>query len=78
LELFEGKSVSVKFRRQHPTSLYVLDFYCHELKLAIELDGSIMLSKKLKNDEIRDNIKRIRDKVIRFNNPELLKKLQRY
>jgi very-short-patch-repair endonuclease len=29
-----------KFRRQYPVGRYVLDFYCHELKLAIELDGS--------------------------------------
>jgi type I restriction enzyme M protein len=29
-----------KFRRQHPIAPYVLDFYCQELKLAVELDGS--------------------------------------
>ncbi|MDE2156964.1 MAG: endonuclease domain-containing protein [Xanthomonadaceae bacterium] len=29
-----------KFRRQHPIPPYVADFYCDELKLAIELDGS--------------------------------------
>ncbi|MCL5994855.1 MAG: endonuclease domain-containing protein, partial [Chloroflexi bacterium] len=29
-----------KFRRQHPIGNYILDFYCHEAKLAIELDGS--------------------------------------
>lgn len=28
-----------KFRRQHPLGPYVLDFYCADLKLAIELDG---------------------------------------
>jgi len=28
-----------KFRRQHPIPPYVLDFYCHERRLAIELDG---------------------------------------
>jgi type I restriction enzyme M protein len=28
-----------KFRRQHPVAPYILDFYCHEKKLAIELDG---------------------------------------
>ena len=28
-----------KFRRQHPVGRYILDFYCHELKLAIEVDG---------------------------------------
>ena len=28
-----------KFRSQHPIAPYVLDFYCHEAKLAVELDG---------------------------------------
>ena len=30
----------VKFRRQHPVGPYIVDFYCHEANLAIELDGS--------------------------------------
>ena len=29
------------FRRQHPLSNYVVDFYCEALKLVIEVDGSI-------------------------------------
>jgi len=29
----------LKFRRQHPLIGYILDFYCAEIKLAIELDG---------------------------------------
>src|SRR5687768_14817170 len=29
------------FRRQHPLSNYVVDFYCEMLKLVIEVDGSI-------------------------------------
>jgi len=29
----------VRFRRQHPVGPYILDFYCHEARLAIELDG---------------------------------------
>ena len=28
-----------KFRRQQPLGGYILDFYCHEALLAIELDG---------------------------------------
>ncbi|MER3467030.1 MAG: site-specific DNA-methyltransferase, partial [Armatimonadota bacterium] len=28
-----------KFRRQHPIESYVVDFYCHEARLAVELDG---------------------------------------
>ena len=31
----------LKFRRQHSLGPYVLDFYCHEARLAVELDGSI-------------------------------------
>ena len=29
----------LKFRRQHPLGPYVLDFFCHEAALAIEIDG---------------------------------------
>ncbi len=29
----------LNFRRQHPVGLYVLDFYCPAIRLAIELDG---------------------------------------
>jgi very-short-patch-repair endonuclease len=29
----------LRFRRQHPIGVYVLDFYCAEAKLAIEVDG---------------------------------------
>ncbi|MEP9360185.1 endonuclease domain-containing protein [Sphingomonas sp. KR3-1] len=29
----------LKFRRQHPAGLYVLDFYCDAARLAIEVDG---------------------------------------
>ena len=31
--------LNLKFRRQHQIGDYIVDFYCHELKLIIELDG---------------------------------------
>jgi uroporphyrinogen-III synthase len=31
----------LKFRRQHPIGRYILDFYCPELKLCVELDGGV-------------------------------------
>jgi len=37
--LRDRRMAGAKFRRQHPVEPYVLDFYCHDLKLAIELDG---------------------------------------
>jgi very-short-patch-repair endonuclease len=32
---------NLKFRRQHPVDRYILDFYCAELQLCIELDGGV-------------------------------------
>ncbi len=49
-----------KFRRQHPLSKYVVDFYCHANRFAIELDGSIHNDKEQqlidqeKETELRD------------------------
>jgi len=34
------KQTGLRFRKQHPAGLYVLDFYCHEAKLCIEIDGA--------------------------------------
>lgn len=35
------KPFRLKFRRQHPLGIYIADFYCHALKLIIEVDGNI-------------------------------------
>jgi very-short-patch-repair endonuclease len=37
--LSNKKMLGYKFRRQHAFNRYIIDFYCHELKLCIELDG---------------------------------------
>lgn len=31
----------LKFRRQHPIDKFIADFYCHEKKLVVELDGAV-------------------------------------
>ena len=35
----KGKSYGYEFHRQVPIDEYIVDFYCHELHLAIEIDG---------------------------------------
>jgi len=35
-----GKADGLKFRKQHPIGPYVLDFYCHEAALCVEIDGA--------------------------------------
>ncbi len=36
----KGKKLGVRFSRQIPINCYIVDFYCKDLKLAIEVDGS--------------------------------------
>ena len=50
-----------KFRRQHSIGKYILDFYCPELKLAIELDGQphaelVNLTKDTQRDKWLNNL----------------------
>jgi len=40
-EYLRTNPLGLKFRRQHPYSIYILDFYCHSVKLIIEVAGSI-------------------------------------
>jgi very-short-patch-repair endonuclease len=58
----------LKFRRQHPCGDYILDFYCAEQRLAIELDGGQHFEASgLAYDERRDRYLTWRDiRVLRF------------
>ena len=41
-EALRGNQLNgLRFRRQHPVSKFVLDFYCSHSKLAVELDGGV-------------------------------------
>lgn len=57
-----------KFRRQHPVGNYILDFYCSEAGLAIELDGSgHKKPKQREHDNRRDSeIKKQGIRILRF------------
>ncbi|MEO6733678.1 MAG: acetylglutamate kinase [Ferruginibacter sp.] len=63
----------LKFRRQHPIALYVADFYCHKLKLVIELDGGHHENREVKiYDEARErDIEQFGITVLRFKNEEV-------
>jgi very-short-patch-repair endonuclease len=58
------------FRRQHPIGPFIVDFYCHEAKLVIEIDGNIHDSQENKeHDENRTfELEKLGLKVIRFKN----------
>ena len=77
VELWEAlkgnKLNSTKFRRQHPISQFIVDFYCHKYRLVIELDGSVHeLEDQKERDEGREAmLKDLGLIVIRFSNMEV-------
>ncbi|WP_187807776.1 endonuclease domain-containing protein [Aquipseudomonas alcaligenes] len=66
-----------KFRRQHPVPPYVLDFYCEELRLGIELDGAQhYLDEGRGHDRQRAGYLRSQGiRLLRFSNREVLLEL---
>lgn len=62
------------FRRQHPIDIYIVDFYCHEFNLIIEVDGDIHeLPEVYEHDEGRTaELERFGLKIIRFTNQEVI------
>jgi very-short-patch-repair endonuclease len=53
--LLRDRRVGLKFRRQYPIENYVVDFYCSELRLAVELDGGVHSQpSQMKKDAAKD------------------------
>lgn len=73
-ECIRNKKLGVKFRRQHPIDPYILDFYCHEVQIGIEVDGSIHEygDNKLYDKYRTIQLKEYEIKIIRFRNEEVL------
>ncbi len=72
------KQLGVKFRRQHGIGRYIVDFYCAELKLVIEIDGDSHFSDEGKEkDAMRDAfMEALGIKVLRFTNEEVMKQTE--
>jgi len=47
------QQLGYKFRRQYPAGPYVLDFYCPQIRLCVELDGDVHAD-RLAKDATRD------------------------
>jgi imidazole glycerol-phosphate synthase subunit HisF len=75
----KSKQLGVKFRRQHPLGIYVADFYCHQHKLVIELDGGIHLQPEVAQNDIerQRNLELDGLKVIRFTNDQIFNNLNK-
>ncbi len=77
-DYLKTKPLGFKFRRQHPIAGYVLDFYCHKLKLSIEIDGGYHLNKEQKEKDIARTayLNSVGITEYRFTNQEILSQLE--
>jgi len=63
---------NVRFRRQHPFAPYIVDFYCAERNLVIELDGGQHIDNREYDEERSRHLNSLGKKVLRFWNHEVL------
>jgi guanylate kinase len=73
-EHLRKNQMKFRFRRQHPIWMYVVDFYCHFLRLVIEVDGGIHEEpdSQLYDEERNQNIIGFGIHILRFTNEQVL------
>lgn len=73
-QLRNRKLFNYKIRRQHPVGQFIVDFFCVEKQLVIEIDGKIHLrSEIIEHDENRTaELERLGLRIIRFTNDEVM------
>ena|SRR5690349_9133332 len=68
--LLRDRRLGLKFRRQYPIENCVVDFYCCELRMAVELDGGVHSQpSQMKKDAAKDAfLRRLAVRVLRLPN----------
>ncbi|MEM7131245.1 MAG: DUF559 domain-containing protein [Chloroflexota bacterium] len=72
-----GRKVhGLKFRRQHPIERFIVDFYCAEHQLVIEVDGRIHEDRAVQDQQRTDWLEARGYRVMRFTNREVFHDIQ--
>lgn len=70
-KLRNRKCLGLKFRRQHIIEGFIVDFFCEEYKLALEIDGEIHKKRK-EYDDLRQQLLEAEDiNLIRITNKQI-------
>ncbi len=69
--------INLTFRRQHPINMFIADFYCHKVKLVVEIDGSIhdIDEFRIRDMGREDEFEKYGIKTIRFSNEDIYHRL---
>ncbi|MGA9397904.1 MAG: DUF559 domain-containing protein [Anaerolineaceae bacterium] len=72
--LRDRRLLGFKFRRQHPLGRFIVDFYCEQARLVIELDGSQHLDNKDYDRKRTEWLEEQGMRVLRFWDNDMLSK----
>lgn len=75
-QLRNRKLENYKFRRQHQMQIFVVDFYCPQTKLVVEIDGAIHAGQKVSDHERSEVLESPGNRIIRFPNSLVEKNLE--
>lgn len=70
-ELRSRRLGNYKFRRQHIIANYIVDFYCAEVKLIVEIEGKIHIKQQDEDLKRKEELVSWGYKLIRFRNREI-------
>ena len=87
-QCLKGKQMhGYDFHRQKPIGNFILDFFCHELMLGIELDGithhfeDVQIRDKIKESKLNDlgiTVLRFKDEDVYYRIEDVLEAIERY
>ena len=68
-----ANKLGVRFRRQQVIQGFIVDFYCHQTGLVVEVDGDIHDLQKEEDERREKVLSALRLRVVRFRNDEIVK-----
>ncbi len=71
--LLSRKQTGFGFKRQRPIDLFIADFFCADLKLIIEIDGSSHIGKEAYDAYRQQRLEKLGYTVIRFREGEVMR-----
>lgn len=76
-EILKNKKTGFKFLRQKPIKKFILDFYCKELLLAIEIDGLSHLKRKNYDEERDKFLENLNIETLRISVDDVMKDINK-
>ena len=75
-EKLRNKQLGVRFKSQHPIGRFIVDFYCHQAKLVVEIDGEIHDGQKEYDKGRVGEMEEYGIRVLRFRNHEVFEDIE--